>query len=146
MRENGDSRKTSLLNEPLRTREVLCGTGHQVDLRALCRGRDELDQWSRRCREVLRIAIKDNKNPRFPGISSLLKPSDGLEPSTPSLPWRFRGVTRVHARSSATQFLLQIELILAGDMRREASRLSFLMCPFCVRAVLTSTTTARPLA
>ena len=40
--------------------------------------------------EVLCGAELDNKNPRFPGISSLPKPSDGLEPSTPSLPWRLR--------------------------------------------------------
>ena len=37
-----------------------------------------------------------------------MKPSDGLAPSTPSLPWRFSGVTRVHARSLATHILLQI--------------------------------------
>jgi hypothetical protein len=69
------------------------------------------------------------------------KPSDGLEPSTPSLPWRFRGVTRVHARSLATQFLLQIRLLQAVEMRREASRVSFLMCPFRVRALLLALTT-----
>jgi hypothetical protein len=34
---------------------------------------------------VLRGAVLDNKNPRFPGIFSLAKPSAGLEPSTPSL-------------------------------------------------------------
>jgi hypothetical protein len=39
-----------------------------------------------------------------------LKPSSGLEPETPSLPWRFRGGTRVHGRASAATFLLQIEL------------------------------------
>jgi hypothetical protein len=27
----------------------------------------------------------------FAGISFVLEPSDGLEPSTPSLPWWFRG-------------------------------------------------------
>jgi hypothetical protein len=32
--------------------------------------------------EVLRCTKLDNKNPRFAGI---LEPSDGLEPSTPSL-------------------------------------------------------------
>jgi hypothetical protein len=68
---------------------------------------------------------------RFAG--TLCKPSGGLEPPTPSLPWRFRGVTRVHARSLATQFFLQIDLIRLRTMRREASRVSFLMCPFCVR-------------
>jgi hypothetical protein len=46
------------------------------------------------------------------------------------------GVTRVRARSLATQFLLQIGLMQAENMRREASRVSFLMCPFCVRPVL----------
>src|SRR6266545_5286275 len=46
----------------------------------------------------------------------------------------FRGVTRVHARSSATQFLLQFDLIRAPLVCRETSRVSFLMCPFCVRA------------
>ena len=76
----------------------------------------------------------------FPGPSS--KPSSGLEPSTPSLPWRFRGVTRVHARSLATHFLLQIGLVEALEMRRETSRVSFLMCPFCVRGLLAAATTS----
>src|SRR3954453_10489293 len=57
-----------------------------------------------------------------------------IEPSTRSLPWRFRGVTRVPARSSATQFLLG--LLQAVELRRETSCVSFLMCPFCVRALL----------
>jgi hypothetical protein len=39
------------------------------------------------------------------------KPSDGLEPSTPSLPWKFGSVTRVHAPARGTLFLLEIELI-----------------------------------
>ena len=39
-------------------------------------------------KEVLLCTSPDNKNPRFAGI---LEPSDGLEPSTPSLPWRFEG-------------------------------------------------------
>jgi hypothetical protein len=64
------------------------------------------------------------------------EPSSGLEPETPSLPWRFWGVTRVHARSFATQFFLQIGSLEQGEMRREASRVSFLMCPFCVRALM----------
>jgi hypothetical protein len=65
--------------------------------------------------------------------ATFAEPSDGLEPSTPSLPWRFRSFTRVHVRSLATQFLLQIGPLQALEMRREASRVSFLMCPFCVR-------------
>jgi hypothetical protein len=66
-------------------------------------------------------------------VLQVFKPSPGLEPGTPSLPWRFWGVTRVHARSLATRFLLQIGLLKAVEMRREASRVSFLMCPSCVR-------------
>jgi hypothetical protein len=38
-----------------------------------------------------------------------------------------------HARSLAAQFFLQIGLLQAVEMRREASRVSFRMCPFCVR-------------
>jgi len=45
----------------------------------------------------------------------------------------FRGVTRVRARSLATHFLLQIELLQAVEMRRATSQVSFLMCPFCGR-------------
>jgi len=71
------------------------------------------------------------------------KPSDGLEPSTPSLPWKSRRVTRVHVRSSAASFLLQIRLSRRTPMRRAASCVSFLMCPFCVRVLLTGSTTGR---
>jgi hypothetical protein len=52
-------------------------------------------------------------------------------------------VMRVHARSLATPFLLQIGLVLALAMRREASRVSFLMCPFCVRCWMFIRTTRR---
>jgi hypothetical protein len=52
------------------------------------------------------LVIADNTIARFAGI--LRKPSDGLEPSTPSLPWRFRGGTRGHGRAFAATFLLQI--------------------------------------
>ena len=76
---------------------------------------------------------------RFAG--TLAKPSDGLEPSTPSLPWKFGSVTRVQTRSLATQSFLQIEANEFSRMRREASRVSFLMCPFCVRASLLTWTT-----
>ena len=69
------------------------------------------------------------------------EPSDGLEPSTPSLPWRFESVTRLHARSLATRFLLQIRLLRAQEMRRKTSRVSILVCPFCVRASLSVLTT-----
>jgi hypothetical protein len=66
------------------------------------------------------------------------KPSDGLEPSTPSLPCRFWGGKGVHARSSATPFLLLIRSFVVPRPCRETSRVSFLMCPFCVRGLLSS--------
>jgi hypothetical protein len=59
----------------------------------------------------------------------------------PPLPWRFPGVTRVHTRSLATQFFLQIGRLEAVKMRRETSRVSFLMCPFCVRGLLSDEAT-----
>jgi len=55
------------------------------------RGRDEFDKRSQGTAEVVRGAVLDNKKSRFPGIFSLAKPSDGLEPSTPSLPWSLGG-------------------------------------------------------
>jgi hypothetical protein len=93
-------------------------------------------------REVVNSVHHGNKKAEFcSGFAILNKPSDGLEPSTPSLPWRFSGDTRVHARSPATQFLLQIGSLEREEMRRETSRVSFLMCPVCVREVLTTSTT-----
>jgi transposase len=77
-----------------------------------------------------------NTYQKAPICGGFAEPSDGLEPSTPSLPWRFRGVTRVHVRSLATQFFLQIGPSEESGMRRETSRVSFLMCPFCVRGQL----------
>jgi hypothetical protein len=77
--------------------------------------------------------VQRTDNNKVPICRHFSKLSDGLEPSTPSLPWRFRGVTRVHARSLATQFLLQIGPFGGLEMRREPSRVPFLMCPFCVR-------------
>ena len=73
--------------------------------------------------------------------SNFSKPSDGLEPSTPSLPWKFWSLTRVHARSRATHILLQIAPFDGPKMRRKTSRVSFLMCPFCVRGLLSVLTT-----
>jgi hypothetical protein len=43
---------------------------------------------------------------------------------------------RGHVRSLATHILLQIAPFEGQEMRREASRVLFLMCPFCVRALL----------
>ena len=74
--------------EPLPIKEVLCATRRQVILQALCGALTELEPSSRGSREVLCAANCDNRTSRFAGISSNLEPSDGLEPSTPSLPWR----------------------------------------------------------
>ena len=57
--------------------------------------------------EIVQVLAKQ----KAPICGAFAEPSDGLEPSTPSLPWRFPGVTRVHARSLATRFLLQICLL-----------------------------------
>ena len=45
----------------------------------------------------------------------------------------FESVTRVHVRSFATQFFLQTGPDETPRMCRETSRVSFLMCPSCVR-------------
>ena len=76
--------------DPVPTKEVLRRTGQHYDLQALCGRRGDLDSGFRRCREVLRDAGSDNRTGQFAGDFLLLEPSDGLEPSTPSLPWRVR--------------------------------------------------------
>ena len=62
---------------------------------------------------------------------------------SPSLPLKSRGVTRVHARSRATPFGLQIPLVCPRRMRRETSRASFLMCPFPVCAMMSTEATCQ---
>jgi hypothetical protein len=47
-------------------------------------------------------------NAKVPICGAFAKPSDGLEPSTPSLPWRFWGGIGGHGRAFAITFLLQI--------------------------------------
>ena len=81
---------------------------------------------------------KRKKKHRFAGL--LQSPLTDSNRSTPSLPWRFRGVTRVHAITRDTVSPAN-PLILAEDVRREASRVSFLMCPFRVRALVSASTT-----
>jgi hypothetical protein len=74
----------------LRSKEVLRAARQHGYLQGLCKWRGELDgdpDAMRRCSAVL---FWTTKIPRFPGISLLSKPPDGLEPSTPSLPWRIR--------------------------------------------------------
>jgi hypothetical protein len=67
----------------------------------------ELARRPWRYREMLCGTTPDNKTERFAGSFLSLEPSDGLEPSTPSLPWRFRGGTGGHGRASAVTFFLQ---------------------------------------
>jgi CubicO group peptidase (beta-lactamase class C family) len=58
------------------------------------------------------------------------------EPSTPSLPWRFRGVTRVHARSLATQFFLQTDWIGTAEYAsQDVARVQSDVSVLCPRAV-----------
>jgi hypothetical protein len=54
---------------------------------------------------------------------------------------RRRVTPSLRARSRATQYLLQIGPFGGLGMRRDTSRVSFLMCPFCVRALVPSPTT-----
>jgi hypothetical protein len=88
------------------------------------RGRDEFGKRSRGDCGGAPWCCPRQQKPPISGDFSLAKPSDGLEPSTPSLPWRFPGVTRVHARSLATQFFLQIGRLTARGCvaRRRACR------------------------
>jgi hypothetical protein len=55
--------------------------------------------------------VQDGPKEKGPLCGDFAEPSDGLEPSTPSLPWKFGSVTRVHPRAYATHFLLQIASI-----------------------------------
>jgi hypothetical protein len=89
----------------------------------------------------VRLHVQVDRNAEAPTCRDFAEPSDGLEPSTPSLPWKSRSVTRVHARSLATQSVLQIGMLQAVQMRRETSFVSFLMCPFCVRVPSSDLTT-----
>jgi hypothetical protein len=84
--------------------------------------------WPRRVRQavprhrggVLWCFPRQQKS-RFTGIFSLLKPSDGLEPSTPSLPWRFRIANDVGrnrscgAVSPAISVMQALRLTFLGD-------------------------------
>ena len=75
----------------------------------------------------------------FAGFFS--KPSDGLEPSTPSLPWRFRGGNRVHARSLAATFVLQIRRWQCVASARTCPLVLSLLYPSRTRGVLSVRTT-----
>jgi hypothetical protein len=57
------------------------------------------------------------------------KPSDGLEPSTPSLPWRFRGGAGGHGRALAATLSLQVAHFGVRARSRERTPRDGLMYP-----------------
>ena len=75
----------------------------------------------------LSAAGAGNRTSQLQGFS--LKPSDGLEPSTPSLPWRFRGGTGGHGRASAVTFSLQSDRSRRVLSVRACPRVLTLMYP-----------------
>jgi hypothetical protein len=72
--------------------------------------------------------------------------SNVVIPAASAFEANVEGVPGRHARISATQFLLQIGVSEVSMMRREASRVSFLMCPFCVRSPSSESATYRTAA
>ena len=84
-------------------------------------------------KEVLSCTrLRQQKSP-FAGI---LEPSDGLEPSTPSLPWRFPGATGGHGRAFAITFRLQIGSSRRVSRARPCPRVPRLMYPSRTRGSL----------
>jgi hypothetical protein len=83
------------------TSDRLAQAKHGMRTRAM-RERQLEPQSARACQAFAKQAKKN----ALAGISR--KPSDGLEPSTASLPWKFRRGNGVHARSFASTFVLQI--------------------------------------
>ena len=76
------------LDPVLPSMEVLRRARQQPDLQALSRASSNLDGAPEADREVLHAARGSRRTGRFAGIYLNREPSDGLEPSTPSLPWR----------------------------------------------------------
>jgi hypothetical protein len=59
----------------------------RIDLRQRPLFGTRATSWCPKCVRLRHASVvTDNKDPRYAGL--FLKPSDGLEPSTPSLPWR----------------------------------------------------------
>jgi hypothetical protein len=77
--------------DPLLLTEVLRRTQQQLDLQALCGRRGELDTGREAIGRCSAVLAQTTKTGRFAGIFLILEPSDGLEPSTPSLPWNDSG-------------------------------------------------------
>src|SRR5437879_3212948 len=81
-----------------------------------------------------RAARADDTKCLFAGISC--KPSDGLEPSTPSLPWRFWVGISGHGSASAGTFSLQIGKSLCVADVRACPRVLSLLYPSRTRVML----------
>jgi hypothetical protein len=64
------------------------------------------------------------------------KPSSGLEPETPSLPWRFASGTGVHGRALEITFRLQIAPSQRVGRARACSRALGLVYPSRTRVAL----------
>ena len=72
------------------------------------------------------------RQPKSPNLSVCRvfpKPSYGLEPETPSLPWRFRGGTGGHGRTLAITFFLQIRPYPRAGLARVCPRVPSLLYP-----------------
>jgi hypothetical protein len=77
------------------------------------------------------VLSQTTKIPDFRGFSLSKSPLTDSNRRPP--PYHRHTRTRAITRDTV---LLQIGLLKALEMRREASRVSFLMCPFCVRRML----------
>ena len=80
------------------------------------------------------LATTGNTICPFAGL--LCKPSDGLEPSTPSLPWRSRAVLAYTPRAPAITFLLQMGSSQRSVSARACPRVPSLMYPSRTRGAL----------
>ena len=96
-----------------------------------------------RTREGGCVALLDDRNPAFARLLS--KPSDGLEPETPSLPWRFSGGTGVHNWAFTITFFLQIGTSRCALSARSCPRVPKLMYPSRTRGLLSSYKTSNNL-
>ncbi len=78
-----------------------------------------------RTRAETGVDILEDRNPAFAGL--LREPSDGLEPSTPSLPFRFWGGERGHARAFPATKVPQTGGIRRRDVTRAWTRVVLLV-------------------
>jgi hypothetical protein len=93
-------------------------------------------------KEVLSSVSSGNRKAAICSDFVLLKePSDGLEPSTPSLPWRSWGGTGVHGGAREITFFLQTGISNLVDGARACPHVLSLMYPSRTRGMLSVLTT-----